>query len=104
MAEHRKLSSKINYHVLDDLFSDDPAPDAEEAAGATYWPHIAVMSRSIPCTYDPMSNMAHAPLGHAVGCCRCEPVACAARVSRSGALAGRGSSRLIDAKCSCAFN
>ena len=34
MAEHRKLSSKINYHVLDDLFSDDPAPDAEEAAGA----------------------------------------------------------------------
>ena len=33
MAEHRKLSSKINYHVLDDLFSDDPTPDDEQAAG-----------------------------------------------------------------------
>jgi hypothetical protein len=52
MAEHRKLSSKINYHVLDDLFSDDPAPDDEQAAGTADCSHIVVMSRSTPCTHN----------------------------------------------------
>ena len=37
MIETRKLSAKINYNVLADLFADDPPPNAEgdyEAGGA----------------------------------------------------------------------
>lgn len=34
MIEHRKLSAKINYNVLADLFSDDPQPDDDYGAEA----------------------------------------------------------------------
>jgi len=52
MIEKRKLSTKINYNVLADLFSDDPAPGAgdqedEEAAPGAVWVDAVKIRRSL---------------------------------------------------------
>jgi Brf1-like TBP-binding domain len=66
MAEHRKLSSKINYHVLDDLFSDDAAAGGEEAAGALpCGGHVLLL-----CGVRPRAGCAAVWRGRLAGHCR----------------------------------